>query len=1003
MKTNRIGKWILVLGFLLPLTGIIAQIPTADYYQRLFFLCKAWGHAKYYHTEIAKGLVNWDNELLRAAAAAKNAPTNDAFNDSLLQMLNNAGPMGTSSATLPVIPDSLNNNLDLSWIQDPFLSAGVKNILLDIKNKFRPQKNVYLGPMNNLFTNDSSFYAGENYPSEAKRILAMCRYWNMFQYFYPYKKLMDQDWNITLTEFIPKVVESSDAQSYALNFKEFINHINDSHGIMSSPTYSNWRGSYYTPFQARYIENEMVLSNVLPSATGLAVGDIITDIDGSDIDTTRADNRKYANGSNDPTIEKNLTDIILFGPQGTSQVTVSNGSGPHPVGFTRESSNYSSLNVNNNPAWKTVTRGNYIFGIVDMGKLQINQVDSMFTALWNTHAIIFDIRNYPNGTLWYIVNNIYPGPVRNANFTVPDTTYPGRLHWSLSTIGTGRTDPYDGNLIILFDERTISQAEYTCMGLERFPGSIKIGSTTQGADGNVSPIYLPGNIYTLMTGLGVYYPDYSPTQRIGIIPDYVVKPTIAGIRAGVDEVMEFALNMDVRYCTSSGFNVSSEYIDKITLGTFSNNSGPNGGFGNFISDPIMVQSGSTYNFTLTPVIGKNRRENVKVWIDFNKDGDFTDAGEEVFAANGIRGPVSGNIKILSGISGQTRMRISMKYNAIPTPCEHFVYGEVEDYVLNITAPIILPPVADFTGSPTTLPAGNSVQFTDKSTNNPTSWLWTFEGGTPTASTSQNPLISYNTPGSFGVTLVATNSAGSGTKFIPNYITVTGGTVSYCASHSNSNALEYIGEVVIASFSNSSGPSFYSYFTDKTITLSRGSTSPVTLTPIFINKAQSEYWRIWIDFNADGDFTDAGELVFSANNKRTIVTGTLTIPGTAIGQTRMRICMKNGSAPSPCEVFANGEVEDYPVSFSSINKEQAWSTEQEYQLFPVPVNDLLTLSIPGNTVPVKVRIFNIFGSLMEYFIIETDQKKIDVTRYPTGMYLILINEGEKLIPKKFIKN
>jgi carboxyl-terminal processing protease len=1003
MKKNHVGKWILVLGFLLPLTATIAQIPAADYYQRLYFLCKVWGHAKYYHTEIAKGLVNWDNELLRAAAAAKNAPTNTAFNDSLLQMLNNAGPMGTSSANLPVIPDSLNNNLDLSWIQDPFLSTGVRSILLDIKNKFRPQTNVYLGPMNNLFTSDSLYYGGANYPSEEMRILAIFRYWNMFQYFYPYKKIMDQDWDLTLSEFIPKIVGSTDSTSYALNFKEFINHINDSHGIMSNPSYSNWRGSYYTPFLVRNIQNEMVITKVLPSAQGVEVGDIIKEIDDTSIYILRAEYKKYANGSNDPTIERNLNDIILFGHQGSFNVTVLRGSALQQYVFTRESTNYSILNVNTNPAWKTVTRGNYVFGIVDMGKLQVNQVDSMFTALWNTHAIIFDIRNYPNGTLWYIVGHIFPGPLRNANFTVPDTTCPGRLHWSLSTIGYAPYDPYDGNLIILFDERTISQAEYTSMGFDRFPASVKIGSTTQGADGNVSPIYLPGKIYSLMTGLGVYYPDYRPTQRIGILPDFVVKPTIAGIRAGVDEVMEFALNMDVRYCTSSGFDVSSEYIDKITLGTFSNNSGPNEGFGNFISNPIVVQSGLSYNFTLTPVIGRNRKENVRVWIDFNKDGDFTDAGEEVFAANNIRGPVSGKITLPSGISGQTRMRISMKNNSTPSPCEHFVYGEVEEYLLNITGPVILPPVADFTGSPTTLPMGNSVQFTDKSTNNPTSWSWTFEGGTPSTSTSQNPLISYSTPGIFDVTLVATNSAGSGTKFIPNYITVTGGTVSYCASHSNSNALEYIGKVDIASFSNSSGPSFYSYFTDKTITLARGSTSPVTLTPIFINKAQSEYWRIWIDFNADGDFTDAGELVFSANNKRTIVTGTLTIPATATGQTRMRISMKNGSAPSPCEVFANGEVEDYPVIFSAGTKEQAMGTEQEYKLFPIPVNDLLTLSIPGNTVPLKVAIFNSIGSLMESFIIETDQKKIDVTKYPAGMYLILINDGEKLIPKKFIKN
>jgi C-terminal processing protease CtpA/Prc len=72
-------------------------------------------------------------------------------------------------------------------------------------------------------------------------------------------------------------------------------------------------------------------------------------------------------------------------------------------------------------------------------------------------------------------------------------------------------------------------------------GAIVLGSTTAGADGNVSPIPLPGGVSTLISGLGVFYPDKRPTQRIGIVPDVLVRPTIAGIRAGRDEVLEEAI------------------------------------------------------------------------------------------------------------------------------------------------------------------------------------------------------------------------------------------------------------------------------------------------------------------------------------------------------------------------------------------------------------------------------------------------------------------------------
>jgi PKD repeat protein len=81
------------------------------------------------------------------------------------------------------------------------------------------------------------------------------------------------------------------------------------------------------------------------------------------------------------------------------------------------------------------------------------------------------------------------------------------------------------------------------------------------------------------------------------------------------------------------------------------------------------------------------------------------------------------------------------------------------------------PVAAFSGTPTTVVVGGTVAFTDLSTNTPTSWSWTFAGGTPATSTTQNPLVVYNTPGTYTVTLTVTNAAGTDTETITTYITV----------------------------------------------------------------------------------------------------------------------------------------------------------------------------------------------------------------------------------------
>ena len=95
----------------------------------------------------------------------------------------------------------------------------------------------------------------------------------------------------------------------------------------------------------------------------------------------------------------------------------------------------------------------------------------------------------------------------------------------------------------MVNEKSQSQAEYTAMAFKAVNNSKIVGSTTAGADGNVSEIFLPGGLRTWISGIGIYYPDGTETQRIGIIPDVVVKPTIEGIKANRDEVLEKAIEL----------------------------------------------------------------------------------------------------------------------------------------------------------------------------------------------------------------------------------------------------------------------------------------------------------------------------------------------------------------------------------------------------------------------------------------------------------------------------
>jgi C-terminal processing protease CtpA/Prc len=129
-----------------------------------------------------------------------------------------------------------------------------------------------------------------------------------------------------------------------------------------------------------------------------------------------------------------------------------------------------------------------------------------------------------------------------ARFTAGDPANPGAFHWRGSPIVLEPAAPrYGGKIVILVDEVSQSQAEYTAMAFRAAPNATVMGSTTAGADGNVSSIPLPGGLRSMISGIGVFYPDKKPTQRVGIMPDIEVKPTLAGIRGGRDEVLEAAL------------------------------------------------------------------------------------------------------------------------------------------------------------------------------------------------------------------------------------------------------------------------------------------------------------------------------------------------------------------------------------------------------------------------------------------------------------------------------
>ncbi|MCK4569084.1 MAG: PKD domain-containing protein [Bacteroidales bacterium] len=485
------------------------------------------------------------------------------------------------------------------------------------------------------------------------------------------------------------------------------------------------------------------------------------------------------------------------------------------------------------------------------------------------------------------------------------------------------------------------------------------------------------------------------------VGDHIV--TLTAYNGGSDEKTMTIHVTDIQYCASNG-NPGYEWIQSIDIGGLTNNSGQSlTGYEDFTGITYNLDPGSANTITFTPGFdGRSRFQYWNVWIDFNVDGNF-DAEELVLSISKKKSVVVSTLNIPSSADGTTVMRISMKYGSYATSCETGFEGEVEDYTVNFAPVVPQPPIAAFTADNTTIAIGGTVNFTDQSQNTPTSWAWSFPGGTPSNSADQNPSVAYNGVGVYDVTLEVSNAQGSDILVETGYITVSDDpTPPYCVPVAN-NTNDWIHSITIGVVTHNSGQgsvSGYDYFTSPSFTFNPGSTYNVSLTPF--NSSNKNFWRIWIDFNNDGDFDDANETVLLANNKKGTYSKSITIPTgvDAVSPDRMRITMKTGGAPSACAVNFNGEVEDYNVGYGAdlfipvVNK-------MELSIYPNPADNILNIVVSGNREYVNVKIYSAIGNLMQSFQMDDRLEQINLDAYQQGLYFIHINDGNERLLQKFI--
>jgi len=156
----------------------------------------------------------------------------------------------------------------------------------------------------------------------------------------------------------------------------------------------------------------------------------------------------------------------------------------------------------------------------------------------NAKGMVFDLRGYnDDGSLLKVFDYLLRKPEHFGIKTQADFSQPGKFCFVDNIIdkaykfaGKNNPDSYKGQVVVLINEHTQSSEELWAMIFKKVPGVIFVGSQTAGADGNKTAIKLTDGNKLIFSGLGIYYPDGGETQRIGIKPDVIVRPTIESIR-----------------------------------------------------------------------------------------------------------------------------------------------------------------------------------------------------------------------------------------------------------------------------------------------------------------------------------------------------------------------------------------------------------------------------------------------------------------------------------------
>lgn len=528
--------------------------------ESLFYAGKVWGFVKYYHPEARLGKFDIDSSLVVLLDKVSETKNLKERNTVLNQWVANFGKITEFEKF--VVKDSSQYKLfyDYSWLENQTFDKKLSKQLIDIKNAKRTDSCYYVNFLYQFIipSFDNEKPINPDFTKQYQKMLPLFRYWNVIEYYFPYKYLIDKKWDDVLKEYIPLFLKGASEydintaiQFLIINIKDGHSYFNNNNNILMEYPFKK----YFSPIELIYSKDRFIVKGLLSyyktteniSDYGLEVGDEIVSVDNRDPnEIIKNDYAKYIRASNFEYLCGRINVLLL--QSDTTFINVSHKRNGEIFNSRLELANFEYKKTQPSIKEKLeITKDSIAY--LNVEEISPEEIYKILYKIQKTKGIVLDMRGYPDHYVCMsLASSLSPyrrkffiasGSVKNTPglFKIADDKY------EQTFLGYSNRYYYPKKIIIIVNSSTISSAEFSTMLFQQLPNTITIGSRTAGADGNAVFIPLTDKIAVFFSSVGIYYPDGGETQRVGVRIDEMVYPTPKGIKEGRDELVERAIEI----------------------------------------------------------------------------------------------------------------------------------------------------------------------------------------------------------------------------------------------------------------------------------------------------------------------------------------------------------------------------------------------------------------------------------------------------------------------------